>query len=211
MRIRRLPVIDWTDGLANLNGPVRLAERGNLVSAHVSSHFKHSPMNMPLCHLYTATNFNRFRLSLEKEARMFMTMRRHSCSLTPVRFSHITEQLVGVKHVMLLCYEVHITKVGITNCHNTPLPRTLTPSQFHCKEIPGPVFGAHIVWSYWRLTRGRFTHSMPCPCRAHAVPLPCRDLIHTCHTAPLPCSDSAVSFVKFRVVAGNIRTASATA
>jgi hypothetical protein len=41
---------------------------------------------------------------------------------------------------------------------------------------------------------------MPFPC--HAVPL-----IHTCHAAPLPCSDSAVSFVKVRVVAGNIRTA----
>ena len=40
---------------------------------------------------------------------------------------------------------------------------------------------------------------------AHAVPL-----IHTCHAAPLPCSDSAVSFVKVRVVAGNIRTASPT-
>jgi hypothetical protein len=42
-------------------------------------------------------------------------------------------------------------------------------------------------------------------CRAHAVPL-----IHTFHAAPLPCSDSAVSFVKVRVVAGNIRTASPT-
>jgi hypothetical protein len=42
-------------------------------------------------------------------------------------------------------------------------------------------------------------------CRAHAVPL-----IHTCHAAPLPCSDSAVSFVKVRVVAGNILTASPT-
>jgi hypothetical protein len=47
-------------------------------------------------------------------------------------------------------------------------------------------------------------------CRAHAVPLPCRALIHTCHAAPLPCSDSTVSFVKVRVVAGNIRTASPT-
>ena len=28
-------------------------------------------------------------------------------------------------------------------------------------------------------------------CRAHAVPLPCRALIHTCHAAPLPCSNSA--------------------
>ena len=42
-------------------------------------------------------------------------------------------------------------------------------------------------------------------CRAHAV-----SLIHTCNAAPLPCSDSAVTFVKARVVAGNIRTASPT-
>jgi hypothetical protein len=49
---------------------------------------------------------------------------------------------------------------------------------------------------------------MPRPCRAHAVPLPCRSLIHTCHAAPQPCSDRAVSFVKVRMVAGNIRTAS---
>jgi hypothetical protein len=49
------------------------------------------------------------------------------------------------------------------------------------------------------------------PCRAHSFSLPCRAaLIHTCHAAPLPFSDSAVSFVKVRVVAGNIRTASPT-
>jgi hypothetical protein len=47
-------------------------------------------------------------------------------------------------------------------------------------------------------------------CRAHAVPLPCRALIHTCHAVLLPCSNSAVSFVEVRVVAGNIRTASPT-
>jgi hypothetical protein len=49
------------------------------------------------------------------------------------------------------------------------------------------------------------------PCRAHAVSLPCHAaLIHTCHTAPLPFTDSAVSFVKVCVIAGNIRTASPT-
>ena len=53
--------------------------------------------------------------------------------------------------------------------------------------------------------------AMPCPCCAHAVPLPFRAaLIHTCHTAPLPCTDSVVSFVTVRMVAGNIRTASPT-
>jgi hypothetical protein len=49
------------------------------------------------------------------------------------------------------------------------------------------------------------------PCRAHAVPLPRRAaLIHTWNVTPLPFPDSAVSFVKLCVVAGNIRTASPT-
>jgi hypothetical protein len=48
-------------------------------------------------------------------------------------------------------------------------------------------------------------HAVPMPFPCHAVPL-----IHTCHAAPLPCSDNAVSFVNVRVVAGNIRTVSAT-
>jgi hypothetical protein len=53
---------------------------------------------------------------------------------------------------------------------------------------------------------------MPFLCRSHSIPIPfpCRSpaaLIHTCHAATLPFSDSAVSFVKVRVVDGNIRTA----
>jgi hypothetical protein len=49
------------------------------------------------------------------------------------------------------------------------------------------------------------------PCRSHGVPLQCRAaLIHTCHAAPLTFSDSTVFFVKVRLVAGNIRTASPT-
>jgi hypothetical protein len=43
---------------------------------------------------------------------------------------------------------------------------------------------------------------------SHSMPCPCSSLIHTCHATPLPCSDSAVSFVKVPMVAGNIRTAS---
>jgi hypothetical protein len=48
---------------------------------------------------------------------------------------------------------------------------------------------------------------MPRPCCSSAMPSRAA-LIHTCHAAPLPFSDSAVSFVKVPVVAGNIRTAS---
>jgi hypothetical protein len=42
MRTPRLPVVDWTDAPADLNGLVRFAERQNLVSARVPSHFKRS-------------------------------------------------------------------------------------------------------------------------------------------------------------------------
>jgi hypothetical protein len=42
MRTPRLPVVDWADAPADLNGLVRFAERRNLVSARVPSHFKRS-------------------------------------------------------------------------------------------------------------------------------------------------------------------------
>ena len=38
------------------------------------------------------------------------------------------------------------------------------------------------------------------------MPSPCRLLVHTCHAAPLPCSNSALSFVKFGVVARYTQT-----
>ena len=46
MRTPRLPVVDWIDAPADLNGLVRFAERRNLVSARVPSHF-----NWPLPHV----------------------------------------------------------------------------------------------------------------------------------------------------------------
>jgi len=42
----RLPVVDWTDAPADLNGLVLFAERRNLVSARVASHFKRSLPNI---------------------------------------------------------------------------------------------------------------------------------------------------------------------
>jgi len=39
MRTPRLPVVDWNDAPADLKGLVRFAERRNLVSARVPSHF----------------------------------------------------------------------------------------------------------------------------------------------------------------------------
>ena len=40
MRTPRLPVVDWTDAPADLNGLVRFAQTRNLVSARAPSHFK---------------------------------------------------------------------------------------------------------------------------------------------------------------------------
>jgi len=42
MHTPRLPVVDGSDAPAGLNGLVRFAERRNLVSARVPSHFKRS-------------------------------------------------------------------------------------------------------------------------------------------------------------------------
>ena len=42
MRTPRLPVVDWSDAPANLNGLVRFPERRNLDSARVPSHSKRS-------------------------------------------------------------------------------------------------------------------------------------------------------------------------
>jgi hypothetical protein len=42
IRTPRVPVVDWTNTPADLNGLVRFAERRNLVSARVPSHFKRS-------------------------------------------------------------------------------------------------------------------------------------------------------------------------
>jgi hypothetical protein len=39
MRTPRLPAVDWNDASADLNGLIRFAERRNLVSVRVPSHF----------------------------------------------------------------------------------------------------------------------------------------------------------------------------
>jgi len=48
----QLPVVDWTGAPADLNGLVCFAERRNLVSARVPSHFKHSLLHTVPHHFY---------------------------------------------------------------------------------------------------------------------------------------------------------------
>ena len=46
-----LPVVDWTDAPANLNGLIRFAKRQNLISVRVPSHFKHS-LQIDFCTIF---------------------------------------------------------------------------------------------------------------------------------------------------------------
>jgi len=64
MRTLRLPVVDWTEAPAYLNGLVRFAERRNMVSARVPSHFKRSLLHWSVtdriskCRAYCRLQFN---------------------------------------------------------------------------------------------------------------------------------------------------------
>jgi len=55
MRTPRLPVVDWTDAPTDLNGLVRFAERRNLVSAGVPSHFIRNLLTRP-AYIYASTS-----------------------------------------------------------------------------------------------------------------------------------------------------------
>ena len=99
-----------------------------------------------------ATNFDRFRPSLGKEVRMFMTMR------TP-KHQHVSVELTNSFRVceayfVLLGGPLRVSEDKELPQHprSPPPPPHQTPTKFPCKEIPAPVFGAHVVWSYRQLT-----------------------------------------------------------
>jgi len=82
MRTTRLPVVDWTDNPTNLNGLVRFAERRNLVSAHVPSHFKRSLQTdnkTPVCAVLWHTK-RLWNLSTNLRKPFTMTGRFETCS-----------------------------------------------------------------------------------------------------------------------------------
>ena len=63
MRTPRLPVVDWTDAPADLNGLVRFAERTIMVSARVPSYFKRS---LPTCHVHPSSYIGATKLNLAR-------------------------------------------------------------------------------------------------------------------------------------------------
>ena len=65
-----------------------------------------------------------------------------------------TSQRLGLCKIMVVC-------VCVCVCVCTTVPNHMS-SSFNIVDMNAP----------W-LLNGRFTHNMPFPCRAHAVPLPC--------------------------------------
>ena len=72
MRTPRFPVVNWTDASADLNGLVRFAERRNLVSARVPSHFKRGLLMLKNMNWQTAEGLNTLRTG-DADLRFYIT------------------------------------------------------------------------------------------------------------------------------------------
>ena len=105
----RLPVVDWTYSPTNLNGLVRFAERRNLVSARVPSHFKHSLLQsnfvpaLPWMHVFGNSNWLQCG-GLEKQVygnkKIKPTSSINNCAIAVGRLPHVL--LFSFQHCSLL-------------------------------------------------------------------------------------------------------------
>jgi hypothetical protein len=108
MHTPRLPVVDWTDAPANLNGPIHFTERWNLVSACMPSHFKCSlPHSKYLETLYKHATLTKEQIMIYKSTHSFFynyTVPSHrnitSCRPSPV-LSWNTKS--GISHPLSVC------------------------------------------------------------------------------------------------------------
>jgi hypothetical protein len=64
MHTSRLPVVDWTDAPADLNGLICFPKRPNLVSARAPSHFKRSLLSVLVSTMQLVGSENKFPLIL---------------------------------------------------------------------------------------------------------------------------------------------------
>jgi len=81
-----------------------------------------------------------------------------------------------------------LARVAASLCLSASHPRSPSQTRRHSRRSSrsaGRSPAPDICW-YHR----RFKADSHIARRAHAVPLPCRALIHTCHAVPLPCSNS---------------------
>jgi hypothetical protein len=115
MRTPRLPVVDWTDAPADLNRLVRFAERRNLVSARVPSHFKRS---VPLMRTPRLPVVDRTDASAHLNGLIRFAERRNLLSArVPSHFKHSLPSDSSVFYSWIRSYfAVEFSVTLITNC-----------------------------------------------------------------------------------------------
>ena len=130
----RLPVVDWTEATANLNGLVRFAER-SLVSARVPSHFK-SSLSWLLCLLngrdcacseFVLIDCGVWRLFVPEDGFWF------EVSLGTSRRGLFLEQVFRRMNTLSLCYFT----LSATECWHKRTPSNYVPlrsANFHVQE-----------------------------------------------------------------------------
>ena len=145
-RTPRLPVVDWTDTPADLNGLVRFAERRNLFSAREPSRFKRS---RPLDLIYKNSTF------LLQNIYIFCTCLRENVEVFPVQPSTTdfcnrggecflrgttwTFKQNGPRFVLHLCLTTH-------NTHNRQT--SMTPVGFEPTISAGDALDRVATWTY---------------------------------------------------------------
>ena len=87
MRTPQLPVVDWTDAPADLNGLVRFPERRDVVSARVPSHFKCSLIHAVI---YSVQHV-RFQVSVRHAASIFTVYLLNIQSSRPKRWNKLND------------------------------------------------------------------------------------------------------------------------
>jgi hypothetical protein len=168
MRTPRLPVVDWTDAPADLNGLVRFAKRENLVSARVLSHFKRSlPHSKYLETLYKHATLKKEQIMIyEAHAVSSTTLQ---CHHTETRHVDLLRYRVGIQNLVFpihclcaLCHDYSVLSfysVYIFTAHNT-LPWLNSSVLFTLK--------ARTVAPFWKISgKGhillrKFTNSKGC-------------------------------------------------
>jgi len=141
MRTHQLPVVDWTDAPADLNGLVRFAERRNLVSAPVPSHFKRSlptcNMSYPMltstfshspaiCLSYTTFGICTCAISFQTQS----TNMQHVLSYDNLHFLSLSSYLSVLHHICL-----HLTLCSC-NLPSSLLPKWISVLTTKCYWLP---------------------------------------------------------------------------
>ena len=133
MRTPQLPVVDWTDAPADLNGLVCFAERRNLVSARGPSHFKRS-LSMFRSNILPPLRILKMEAARfsDKFWQMYQTTRRHYPEETYERIRSLwwkNRELVGLllRHHLLKAPKVFTLKGQRRRqeCYNQPAARQM--------------------------------------------------------------------------------------